>query len=126
MPGSPISPLASSATLPSPNGRYTAVITGAVEIQMSGPTRGTLRVNGIVREHCNPSMAWSDDSEYLAVVEIVDRARPARLVILSMRRGDARYAPGAYGCLELLAFSGGVVKARSLTDAVEIDVSRVL
>ncbi len=111
-------------TLSSPDGRLTATMADARAFQTGSPTHGTLKIsNGIVREDCSPSMVWSDDSEYLATSEITDRAHPARVVVLSMSRGDARYAPGQYDGLEFQSFSDGTVRATDGEKAVEIDVS---
>jgi hypothetical protein len=122
----PISPFDDAVTLPSPDGRHRASLEDAREIQMGGPNRGTLRVNRMVREDCSPSMVWSDDSEYLAVVDIVDREHPARLVILSMRRREARTVPGALYVVELESFSQGVVHGTHRGEAIEIDVRAIL
>jgi hypothetical protein len=120
----PISMFAESVTLPSPDGRFTATMTGAQAFQAGSPSHGTLQIStGIVREHCSPSMVWSDDSEYLATCEIVDRVHPARVVVFSMRRAEARYAPGQYDGLELQSFSDGTVRGTDGEKAVEIDVS---
>jgi hypothetical protein len=120
----PISMFAESVTLSSPDGRFTATMTDAQEFQMGSPTHGTLTLsNGMVRENCSPSMVWSDDSEYLATSEIIDRVHPARVVVFSMRRADARYAPGQYDGLEFQSFSDGTVRATDGEKAVEIDVS---
>jgi hypothetical protein len=123
----PISMFETSVILPSPDGRYTASVTDAQEFQTGAPTHGTLTIsNGIVREHCSPSMVWSDDSEYLATSEIGDRSQPARVVVFSMSRGDARYAPGQYDGLEFQSFSDGTVRATDGEKAVEIDVSALV
>jgi hypothetical protein len=122
----PISMFASSMTLPSPDSRLTATMTDAEAVEMGAPTRGTLRIsNGIVHERCSPSVVWSDDSAYLAALEVVDRARPARVLVVSMSRREARYAPGHYDSLEFHSFSDGFVRATDGERAIEIDVSAI-
>ena len=52
----------------SPDGKFTAEISEALEVSMGNPTSGTLILSsGITIEKCNPSFIWSDDSVYLAV-----------------------------------------------------------
>jgi hypothetical protein len=122
----PISMFADSVTLSSPDGRFTATMTGAAQVEMGAPTRGTLQIsNGIVRDDCNPSIVWSDDSQFLAASEIVDHGQPARVLVFSMSRGEARYAPGQYRGLELQSFSQGSVRATDGEKAIEIDVSGI-
>ena len=119
----PISMFADAITLSSPDGRFTATVSDAREFQAGSPTHGTLTIsNGIVREDCSPSMVWSDDSEYLATSELIDGAHPARVVVFSMSRGDARHAAGQYYGLEFQSFSDGTVRATDGEKAVEIDV----
>jgi hypothetical protein len=122
----PLSYLEDSVHLPSPDGRYIATMTDAEEIQMGGPMRGTLRVNDMVLEDCGTSMVWSDDSEYLAVVRIFDRSRPARLTILSMSHRRTRDAPGTYHGGELQSFSQGIVRCTDGQQSTAIDVRPVL
>jgi len=51
----------------SPDGTLVAEIDPALEISMSNPTSGTLRIsNGLEVSRCSPSFIWSDDSRYLA------------------------------------------------------------
>lgn len=77
---------------------------------MGAPTSGRLVVsNGISRENCNPSMVWSDDSEFLAVPEWT-RDRMQRLVVIAVQRRTARYAPGEYRVLQLESFAGGIIR----------------
>lgn len=122
----PISMFADAVTLSSPDGRFTATMAGAAEVEGGSPTRGTLRIsNGVVREDCSPSIVWSDDSEYLATSEIGGRGRPARVLVFSMSRGEARYAPGHYDGLELQSFSSGSVRATDGEKAIEIDVTAI-
>jgi len=51
----------------SPDGRWRATVDHATEIFMSGPTKGTLCVDGLFDiPDCSPGFLWSDDSRYLA------------------------------------------------------------
>ncbi|HST52989.1 MAG TPA: hypothetical protein VLJ61_13340 [Pyrinomonadaceae bacterium] len=78
---------------------------------MGAPTRGRLVLsNGINVEDCNPSMVWSDDSEYLAVPQWTED-REQRLAVISMSRRKVTYAPGKFRVLELHTFSQGKIKA---------------
>lgn len=125
-----ISPWSTSATLPSPDGRVTATIAEAIEIGMGAPTSGTLVLSGgTVRESCNPSMVWSDDSEYLAVPEWTSQ-RTQRLLVISARQGASRYAPGHYRVLELHDFAHGRVRGVDSPAwnpmAIDVDVSNTL
>ena len=112
----------------SPDGRLVAEVIDLNEVAMGAPTRGTLRVsNGLVREGCGPSVVWSADSEYLAVPEWT-RSRDQRLVVLSMSRREAWYAPGEYRVLELAVFEGGVIRGIDspihMPRLVEVDVEQ--
>ena len=124
-----ISAWAYEARLVSPDGRFVAEVVDLNEVAMGAPTRGTLRVsNGLIRESCGPSVVWSVDSEYLAVPQWTSR-RDQRLVVLSMSRREARYAPGEYRVLELAGFEGGVVRGVDspihMPRPVEVDVERL-
>ena len=70
----------------SPDGKIVAEIEGALELGMSNPTCGTLRLStGLQLDQCNPSFIWSDDSRYLAVPRYFLRLglfRRQRLVII--------------------------------------------
>ena len=105
-----ISPWAWEAVLPSPDGRMTARIDGAMEIAMGAPSAGRLIIStGIALDACNPSIAWSHDSRYLAVPRWTpDRAQ--QLVIVDVEQGTTRVAPGRYRVLQLESFDEGVVR----------------
>ena len=76
---------------------------------MGAPTSGDLWIsNSMTREACNPSMVWSDDSEYLAVPQWT-KGRMQRLMIISVERRMSRYLEGQFRVLELHAFRNGVV-----------------
>jgi len=105
-----ISPWDSSVEAISPDGETVAKIEDATEVAMGAPTWGRLALsNGMFRESCNPSMVWSDDSEYLAVPQWTPD-RMQRLMIISVHRRQSRYAPGTYDVLQLESFDSGVVR----------------
>jgi len=68
----------------SPDGRWRAALDNAVEIFMSGPTKGTLRIHGLVDiPDCSPDFLWSDDSRFLAAPQWKYKFRPrARILIV--------------------------------------------
>lgn len=108
---SPVSPWDSSVRSVSPDGKHTAEIKGASEVGMGAPTGGTLRLsNGMAYERCNPSLVWSDDSEYLAVPQWT-KYRMQRLLVISMSRRQAVRAPEVFRVLELHSFSQGKIRA---------------
>ena len=124
-----ISPWSDSASLTSPNGKFVAVIDEAGEIAMGAPTSGLLKVsNGLSYQRCNPSMVWSGDSEYLAVPQWTFR-RQQRLMVISIQRKQAGYAPGIYSVLELHSFSNGKIAGINspihLPRPIEIDVGEI-
>jgi hypothetical protein len=82
----------------------------AYEIAMGGPASGRLTVcTGVTMDGCSPSMAWSDDSRYLAVPRwLPDRTQ--QLAIVDVRDGTVRVVPGTYRVLQLESFDGGVVR----------------
>ena len=95
--------------LESPDGRKVAILVEPSEIGMGAPTFGELKVsNGQYAEGCNPSMAWSDDSRFLAVPQWFDRMQ--RLVILDTDFKKRAFAPETYRVLELHAFDKGIVE----------------
>src|SRR5688572_33340832 len=103
----PISPWAWSAERVSPDGRYIAVITEAMEFAMGSPTTGTLviaekqpggRVLASV-EGTNPSFVWSGDSRALALTQ-VSRSRPQRLCVVSIPSGIVRCITTEFRLLE--------------------------
>jgi hypothetical protein len=119
MPGpveSPISPWAVSADRVSPDRRYKAAIKDASEIAMGAPTSGTLVVtdlttNRIVAEYgaCNPSLAWSDTSDLLAVPQWTSQ-RAQRVALIEVATGRLRLLPQQFRVLEIHSFSGRVVR----------------
>ena len=124
-----VSPWDDRADLASPDGRHRAIIDDGHEVAMSAPTWGTLRIsNGMVIEHCNPSMVWSSDSMFLAVPQWT-KEMEQRLIIVSLSHNKFRSASGIYRVLQLDGFDQGVVTG---TDSpvhrprrLEVDVSRI-
>ena len=105
-----ISPWTDSVCLTSPDGKLTAAIDDASEIGMGAPTSGILNIsNGMSYRGCNPSIVWSDDSQYLAVPQWT-RERDQRLLVISLRDKSSGYAPGVFRVLELHLFLNGKIK----------------
>lgn len=105
-----ISPWAYSVSLTSPDGELTAAIIDASEIAMGAPTHGSLTISsGITFQRCNPSIVWSDDSQFLAVPQWT-RERDQRLMIIAVKENRVGYAPGIFSVLELHSFVGGRIK----------------
>ncbi len=105
----PISPWDEFAKLRSPNGLITAEI-NAKEIAMGAPTIGTLKLStGVSIEGCNPSMAWSEDSQYLAIPHWTPE-RMQKLMVISFKKNILGFAPGEYKVLELTNFVRGKIK----------------
>ena len=105
-----ISPWDYSVYLTSPDGELTAAIIDASEIAMGAPTWGTLTIsNGMTFQKCNPSIVWSDDSQFLAVPQWT-RERDQRLMIIAVKENKVGYATGIFSVLELHSFVGGKIK----------------
>ena len=105
-----ISPWEYSVHLTSPDGELTATISYASEIAMGAPTHGTLRISGgLTFQMCNPSIVWSDDSQFLAVPQWT-HWRDQRLMIIAVRENRVGYAPVIFSVLELHSFVGGKIK----------------
>lgn len=114
--------------LPSPDGRTVARMDDAGEIAMGGPTWGTLTLStGFSIEGCSPSMAWSEDSRFLAVPRWTPD-RQQQLAIVDVARGAVRILPGLYRVLRLESFEAGVVRGTDspihLPRPVEVRVAR--
>jgi len=122
----PVSPWATEAELQSPDGRFRAVIEGAVEVGMGAPTSGTLKIDERpVLENCNPSMVWSIDSKLLAV-PVWAAGGGQRLALVDPVQGHATVLPERFSVLELHSFEGGLVRGVDspayAPRTVEIDV----
>jgi hypothetical protein len=124
-----ISPWTYSVHSTSPDGKFTAAIDAAREVGMGAPTHGILNIsNGMSYQRCNPSIVWSDDSQYLAVPQWT-RERGRRLLVISPGRESSGYAPGLFHVLELHSFSDGRIKGVDSPihrpHDIEIDVSQI-
>jgi hypothetical protein len=88
---------------------------GAVEVGMSRPTCGTLRIStGVQLGRCNPSFVWSDDSRYLAVPRYVVRYglfRRQRMVVIDVVGRTAVSSPETARYFQPESFSGGLLVA---------------
>jgi hypothetical protein len=113
----PVSPWTDSVDRTSPDGRYRAAITDAVEIAMGAPTSGTLLITEIADgshtiacfEGCSPSLVWSSDSNALAVPRWT-RDRRQKLSVVAVPSGLIVAEAEGFRVLELQEFEGGIVK----------------
>jgi len=124
-----ISPWTGSVCLTSPDRKLTAAIDDAREVGMGAPTYGILNIsNGMSYRSCNPSIVWSDDSQYLAAPQWTPY-RDQRLLVISLERESSGYAPGLFRVLELRSFSNGRIKGIDSPICqpceIEIDVSQI-
>jgi hypothetical protein len=127
--GTKISPWTYSVHSTSPDGKFTAAIDDAREVGMGAPTYGLLNIsNGMSYQRCNPSIVWSDDSQYLAVPQWT-YYRDQRLLVISLGQGSSGYAPGLFRVLELHSFLNGKIKGIDSPiyqpREIEIDVSQI-
>ena len=125
-----ISPWSDSVEVASPNRRYKAQVTGAMEIAMGAPTSGTLSVScGIKRKQCNPSIVWSSDSRFLAVPQWT-KNRAQRLLIIEVEKGKSYWAPKVYRVLELHNFVNGTIYGVDSPEynpvQVEVKISEII
>jgi len=124
-----ISPWTDSVYLSSPDGKLTAAIDDASEVGQGAPTSGILNIsNGISYRGCNPSIVWSDDSQYLAVPQWT-RERDQRLLVISLRDKSFGYAPGVFSVLELHSFLNGKIRGIDSpiyqSREIEIDLNQI-
>lgn len=124
-----ISPWAGSVYLTSPDGKLTAAIDDASEIGQGAPTSGILHIsNGMSYRGCNPSIVWSDDSQYLAVPQWT-RERDQRLLVISLRDKSSGYAPDVFRVLELHLFLSSKIKGIDSpiyqSREIEIDLNQI-
>jgi hypothetical protein len=124
-----ISPWTYSVRSTSPDGKFTAAIDAAREVGQGAPTSSILNIsNGMSFRSCNPSIVWSDDSQYLAVPQWT-RERMQRLLLISLGQESSGYAPGLFNVLELHSFLNGKIKGIDSPiyqpHDIEIDVSQI-
>jgi hypothetical protein len=97
----------------SPNGTLVAEIEKAVELGMSNPTSGTLRLSiGLELDQCNPSFIWSDDSRYLAVPRYFVRFgffRRQRIIIIDAAERKAFASPETAYYFQPESFAAGLL-----------------
>ena len=96
---------------------------------MGAPTYGILNIsNGMSFRSCNPSIVWSDDSQYLAVPQWTPYT-DQRLLVISLEQESSGYAPGLFRVLELHSFLNGKIKGIDSPiyqpREIEIDVNRI-
>jgi len=96
---------------------------------MGAPTSGILNISdGMSFPGCNPSIVWSDDSQYLAVPQWTPE-REQRLLVISLEQKSPGYAPSLFRVLELHSFSNGKIKGIDSPihqpREIEIDISQV-
>lgn len=95
----------------SPDGRWCAKINDALEISMSGPTKGILSIDTLFDlPECSPVFIWSDDSRYLAVPQwkYFFRKRE-RLLVIDTQTKSIFVSPSKFRLLDLKTFSNGVI-----------------
>jgi len=78
---------------------------------MSGPTKGTLRIDGLFDiPDCSPDFLWSDDSRYLAVPQWRYRFRPrSRMIIVDAAERVVYASRARYKIALLETFANGVL-----------------
>lgn len=114
----------------SPDGKIVAEIEVAVELGMSNPTCGRLRLSsGLQLDGCNPSFIWSDDSRYLAVPRFFVRFgffRRQRIVVVDTVDRKALASPETAVYYQPESFSDGLlVVTREPTRAAKKCVWRI-
>jgi len=124
-----ISPWTDSVYLTSPDGELKATIIDAREIAMGAPTSGSLTIsNGMTFQRCNPSVVWSDDSQFLAVPQWT-LYRDQRLLVIAPKENRVGYAAGIFRVLELHSFSDGKIKGIDSPiyqpREIEVDVNKI-
>jgi hypothetical protein len=90
-----------------------AEVEEAMELGMSNPTSGTLRLStGLELDRCNPSFIWSDDSRYLAVPRYFVRLglfRRQRMVVIDTAERKAFASPQTGFYHQPESFSDGLL-----------------
>jgi hypothetical protein len=112
--------------IPSPDGKYWAIVRDASELQMSGPMVGTLALStGLIEDHCGVSIVWSDDSRFIAAPKLFPERPEFRVLIIRVADGIRKYAPGRMGPLTLSAFRDQRLTIIRNGSVSEIDLSFV-
>lgn len=95
----------------SPDGRWHARVEDTWEIYMSGPTKGTLIIEGLFQiPDCSPTFVWSNDSQYLAVPQWKYWfRRRERLLILDVSDETIYASRSIYPLLILNDFDDGIL-----------------
>lgn len=95
----------------SPDGRWRARIDNALEISMSGPTKGILSIDSVLDiPDCNPAFVWSEDSRFLAVPQWKYSFRKReRLLVVDLQTKAIFVSPSQFRLLDLRTFSSGVI-----------------
>lgn len=118
-----ISPWSEYVRLLSPDESLVAEISDASEISMGGSMWGTLHIsNDFTVERCNSSIAWPEDSRYLAVPQW-DHNRKQQFVVIEPLARKRQYFPGIYRVLEIHQFENSIISATDfpahMPDALE-------
>ena len=95
----------------SPDGQWCARVEDTWEIYMSGPTKGTLIIEGLFQIlDCSPIFIWSSDSQYLAVPQWKYWfRRRERLLILDTKEKIIHASRSIYQLLILNDFDDGIL-----------------
>ena len=102
-----------TVSLDSPDGKYNASIEWANEIAMGAPTSGQLEIsNNLTFPACSPSIAWSNNSLFLAVPQwqAYDNGHRQRLMIVSMDHRKFQLLDDDYSVLEIESFTNNIVQ----------------
>lgn len=110
-----IGPGAIESSRASPDGKWTAAVTGTSEVWPDGPRAGTLEVGAIRLPDCGPSIVWSGDSRTLAASRWLKSggaySGKSELLLLQPPATRTKVLPGEYGALALWAADGKRVRA---------------
>jgi len=99
-----ISPWEYDLNLISPDGIFRAVISDAEEIAMDAPTSDTLLINDDFKlNNCNPSAAWSTNSQYLAIPQWTE-TKMQKLIVIDAKTGKSIISKKTFSVLVLNSF----------------------
>ncbi|WP_157772447.1 hypothetical protein [Lacunisphaera limnophila] len=96
----------------SPNGKFETVCTNYGEVRMGSPLFGSIEIRGLKRQFeerlFGEAMAFSPDSRYFAISELVDGGRNgpvSRVVVVELRQGYEYIAtPSSPGLIRSVAW----------------------